>query len=143
MIRKAYEQDIDRIADIWLDTNLKAHDFIPAQYWKSNFEAVKEMFLQAELYVYEDKQGIQGFVGLNGDFIAGIFIQSEKQSRGIGRQLIHFIKGDKERLRLTVYQKNVRAVQFYRNEDFRICGEHPDENTGEAEYAMEWKRYKQ
>ncbi|MCI6010626.1 MAG: hypothetical protein MRZ48_10915 [Anaerostipes hadrus] len=36
MIRKLQK------TDIWLDTNLKAHDFIPAKYWKNNFQLVKE-----------------------------------------------------------------------------------------------------
>ena len=36
MIRKLQKTDINRVADIWLDTNLKAHDFIPAKYWKNN-----------------------------------------------------------------------------------------------------------
>lgn len=54
MIRELRKADINRVADIWLDTNIKAHDFIPAQYWKNNLEAVKEMLPQAEVYVYED-----------------------------------------------------------------------------------------
>ena len=37
MIRKLQKTDINRVADIWLDTNLKAHDFIPAKYWKTSF----------------------------------------------------------------------------------------------------------
>ena len=53
MVRKLQKADIDRVADIWLDTNLKAHDFISAQYWKRNFELVKEMLLQA---VYRAEQ---------------------------------------------------------------------------------------
>ena len=52
MIRELQRNDIDKVADIWLDTNIKAHDFIPAQYWKSNFKSVKEALLQAEVYVY-------------------------------------------------------------------------------------------
>ena len=52
MIRKLQESDIDQVADIWLDTNIKAHDFIPAQYWKDHFESVKKMLLQSEVYVY-------------------------------------------------------------------------------------------
>ena len=64
MVRKLQKADIDRVADIWLDTNLKAHDFISAQYWKRNFELVKEMLLQAEVYVYESDQKIQGFICL-------------------------------------------------------------------------------
>ena len=46
MIRKLLNGDIDRIADIWLKTNLKAHYFISNQYWKSNYELVKEMMSQ-------------------------------------------------------------------------------------------------
>ena len=32
MIRKLLNGDIDRVADIWLKTNLKAHYFISNQY---------------------------------------------------------------------------------------------------------------
>ena len=45
MIRKLLNGDIDRVADIWLKTNLKAHYFISNQYWKSNYELVKEMWI--------------------------------------------------------------------------------------------------
>ena len=54
MIRKMQNIDINRVADIWLKTNLKAHYFIHEQYWTSNYELVKEMLLQSEVYVYED-----------------------------------------------------------------------------------------
>ena len=69
MIRKLLNGDVDRVADIWLNTNLKAHYFIPEQYWTSNYELVKEMLLQAEVYVYEDNKIIQGFVGLSNEYI--------------------------------------------------------------------------
>ena len=46
MIRKLLNGDIDRVADIWLKTNLKTHYFISNQYWKSNYELVKEMMSQ-------------------------------------------------------------------------------------------------
>ena len=72
MIRKLLNGDIDRVADIWLKTNLKAHYFISNQYWKSNYELVKEMMSQSEVYVYEDDKMIQGFVGLNDEYIEGM-----------------------------------------------------------------------
>ena len=31
MVRKLQKADIDRVADIWLDTNLKAHKYNSAQ----------------------------------------------------------------------------------------------------------------
>ena len=64
MIRELRKTDINRVADIWLKTNLKSHSFISEQYWISNYERVKEMLPQAEVYVYEDDKMIQGFLGV-------------------------------------------------------------------------------
>lgn len=139
MIREIKETDIDQVADIWLDTNIKAHDFIPAQYWHSNFDMVKEMFLQAEIYVYEDKKNIQGFIGLSNKYIEGIFVSGKVQSKGIGKLLLDFVKDRKEELHLSVYQKNIRAIRFYQRENFQIQCENLDKNTGEKEYVMIWK----
>ena len=105
MIRKMQNPDINRVADIWLKTNLKAHDFIPEQYWTSNYELVKEMMSQAEVYVHEDNKMIQGFVGLSNEYIEGIFVSDEMQSCGIGKLLLDYIKNKKIRLRLNVYRR--------------------------------------
>ncbi len=138
MIRKLQKADINRVANIWLDTNLKAHYFISEQYWKDNFELVKEMLLQAEVYVYEDDQKIQGFIGLNGVYIEGIFVCDGVQSQGIGKLLLNYIKNIKSELLLNVYQKNIRAICFYQREGFEIKCEGADEATGEKDYLMIW-----
>lgn len=140
MIRKLKTADISAVADIWLNANLDAHDFIPAQYWKDNFEGVKEQLAQAEVYVYENAQGIQGFIGLNGGHIEGIFVRREARSGGAGRQLLDFAKSVREQLTLGVYQKNARALRFYQREGFALQCENADENTGEKEYRMIWER---
>ena len=139
MIRKLQKVDINRVADIWLKTNLKAHFFIPEKYWISNYEFVKEMLPQAEIYVYEDDKMIQGFIGINDEYIEGIFFSDEMQSRGIGKMLLDYIKDKKDRLQLKVYQKNVRAMSFYQREGFTIQSEEMDEFTGEKEYVMNWE----
>ena len=140
MIRKLLNRDIDRVADIWLKTNLKAHYFISNQYWKSNYELVKEMMSQSEVYVFEVDKMIQGFVGLNDEYIEGIFVSDEMQSCGIGKLLLDYVKDKKVRLQLNVYQKNARAISFYQREGFIIEGEGLDEATGEKEYTMLWKQ---
>ena len=140
MIRPLQKADIDRIADIWLDTNCKAHAFIPASYWESNFALVKEMLPQAEVYVHETESGIQGFLGLNGEYIEGIFVSEEAQSRGIGKLLLNHAKDRKSALRLNVYQKNVRAIRFYQREGFQIRCEGLDAATGEPDCEMIWRR---
>ena len=140
MIRKLLNGDIDRVADIWLKTNLKAHYFISNQYWKSNYELVKEMMSQYEVYVFEADKMTQGFVGLNDKYIEGIFVSDEMQSCGIGKLLLDYVKDKKVSLRLNVYQKNARAISFYQREGFIIQCEGLDEATGEKEYTMLWKR---
>ena len=139
MIRKLQKVDINRVADIWLKTNLKAHFFIPEQYWISNYEFVKEMLPQAEVYVYEDDKMIQGFIGVSDEYIEGIFVSDEMQSCGIGKMLLDYIKDKKDKLQLKVYQKNVRAMSFYQREGFTIQSESMDEFTGEKEYVMNWE----
>ena len=138
MIRKLQNVDINKVADIWLKTNLEAHEFIPGQYWTSNYEAVKKMLPQAEVYVYEDNKRIQGFVGVRDKYIEGIFVSGKMQSHGIGKALLDYIKDKKAKLQLNVYQKNIRAMSFYQREGFTIQSEQLDEFTGEKEYVMEW-----
>ncbi len=138
MIRKMEKEDLDRISKIWLDTNIKAHDFIPAQYWEKNYEPVREMLPQAEVYVWEEDGQVQGFAGLYEEYIAGIFVLEQARSKGIGGQLLNYIKGRKPYLSLKVYQKNIRAVRFYKREGFQIKKESADQENGEKEYTMEW-----
>ena len=140
MIRELRKVDINKVAEIWLDTNIKTHYFISAQYWKSNFELVKELLLQATVYVYEDKQEIQGFIGLSNEYIEGIFVSAEMQSQGIGKILLNYVKGKRNKLILNVYQKNTRAISFYQREGFEIQYSGLDEATGEKDYVMAWKK---
>ena len=140
MIRELRKVDINKVAEIWLDTNIKTHYFISAQYWKSNFELVKELLLQATVYVYEDKQEIQGFIGLSNEYIEGIFVSAEMQSQGIGKILLNYVKGKRNKLILNVYQKNTRAISFYQREGFKIQHSGLDKATGEKDYVMVWQQ---
>ena len=140
MVRELRKEDINKVADIWLDTNIKAHFFISAQYWKSNLELVKELLLQATVYVYEDNNGMQGFIGLNDEYIEGIFVSDEMQSQGIGKILLNYAKDRRHKLLLNVYQKNTRAIAFYQREEFVIQYDGLDKATSEKDYVMVWQQ---
>ena len=118
MIRELQKADINKVADIWLDTNVTAHSFISSQYWQNNFELVKELLLQAT--VYEQNQEIQGFIGLNDEYIEGIFVSNEMRSYGIGKALLNYVKNKRSKLFLNVYQKNIRAIAFIKEKDLRF-----------------------
>lgn len=142
LIRQYKEGDIDTIIQIWLDTNIQAHHFISPDYWCANYEMVREMLPHAEIYVYEDDcaKQIDGFIGLNDDYIEGIFVKETMQSKGIGKQLLNHAKEVKSTLKLSVYQKNEKAIKFYLREKFNVQSENIDDNTGEKEFIMAWKR---
>ena len=142
MIRKFENLDLDAVMQIWLQANLDAHAFIPASFWEANFEMVRDLLSQAELYVHEneDTRQIDGFIGLTENHIEGIFVAKSARYKGIGRVLLEYAKSRKPRLMLSVYQKNERALAFYQREQFTVQSEGIDEDTNEAELQMLWSR---
>lgn len=138
MIRKFESEDLEKVMEIWLNANIQAHDFISKDYWKSNFDFVKSILPSAEIYVYESEGKVSAFVGVDSGYIAGIFVSNDEQSKGIGKQLLGKIKERYSELSLTVYKKNVKAVNFYQRELFVIKQEQIDKNTDEVEYLMVW-----
>lgn len=141
MIRKFEKNDIDVIMQIWKDENIKAHKFIPKQYWENNYNFVKEVLPNAEVYVYVRKEKIVGFVGLDNDYIEGIFVDTNNQYNGIGTSLLNKVKESRNSLTLSVYKKNINAINFYKKNDFVIASENIDKNTGEIEYTMTWNKF--
>lgn len=139
MIRKFKIDELDIVMKIWLETNIKAHDFINKSYWQGNYDMVKELLPTSTIFIYEESCMIQGFIGLVESYIAGIFINTTNQSKGIGKALLDYVKENHTELSLHVYKKNVRAVKFYLREDFMVLNEQIDENTGEVELVMNWK----
>lgn len=140
MIRKFEPRDIEQVMRIWLAGNIEAHGFIPREYWEGNLPFVREALLQAEVYVFETGGAVRGFAGLQGDYLAGIFVESGFRSMGAGRQLLEHVKGLHAALSLHVYQKNSRAAAFYRREGFSAAAVAVDRESGEADAAMVWSR---
>ena len=138
MIRIFQSSDLSRVMEIWLRSNMQAHPFIPHSYWETHFDEVSKALAQASVFVYESGGGIQGFIGLTGDYIAGIFVDDAARGNGIGRMLLDHAKGRHTRLTLQVYEKNRRAAAFYQREQFIIQARQLDESTGEMELLMAW-----
>ena len=103
---------------------------------------VRDLLPQAELYVHEneDTRQIDGFIGLTENHIEGVFVAKAARSKGIGNALLEYAKSRKPCLTLSVYQKNQRALAFYRREQFTVQSEGIDEDTNEADIQMLWTR---
>ncbi len=140
MIRKFQISDTGQVMQIWLNGNEDAHPFIPKEYWRSYFAKVQEQILQAEVFVCEADGSIQGFIGITDGYIAGIFVDRSCRSCGVGKRLLEYVKQTHSALSLDVYQKNIRAVDFYRREGFVIVSSQADEDTGEFDFTMSWEK---
>lgn len=130
--------DTNRIMDIWLNGNKQAHCFIPGSYWESCAQEVQSLLSQADVFVWEEEGLIKGFAGMQGNYLAGIFVDQAFRCAGIGKKLLDFIKKRYPSFSLSVYKENRRALEFYLREGLTITAEGMDEATGHAEYTLTW-----
>ncbi|MCE8018284.1 GNAT family N-acetyltransferase [Halomonas sp. MCCC 1A17488] len=141
MIRPAIIEDIPQLVDIWLRASLLAHDFIPADFWHARADDMASLYLPgAETFVLEAAERPIGFAALNGDHLEALFVDPEVQNFGHGSRLMAHAMGQRERLTLCVYSRNVRAVSFYRRLGFQVVEERREPLSGENETLMAWER---
>lgn len=89
MTRKFEKSDI---MEIWKNENIKAHQFIKKEYWENNYNYVKEILPNAEIYIYVVESDIVRFIGLDQNYIEGIFVDTNNQCNGIGTLLLNKAK---------------------------------------------------
>lgn len=111
MIRRFEKKDLDQVMSIWLQVNMESHSFIEADYWKNNYEMVREMIPKAEVFVSEENGQIRGFIGLIDTYIAGIFVRAAEQSKGVGTGLLHTVMKSRDSLQLNVSINNSDYLQ--------------------------------
>lgn len=140
MIRSLSPADLDTVMNLWLDGNEQAHPFVPDGYWRAAYEGVRHELPHADVLVHVDPESgaVDGFIGLTGDYVAGLFVRADARSRGIGKALLDEAKRHHRALTLHAYRDNPRAVAFYLREGFTVRSEGTDGETGAAEYEMTW-----
>ena len=65
--------------------------------------------------------------------------QTQLCGDALGKILLNYAKDKRNKLYLNVYQKNARAISFYKREEFEIQHSGLDEATGEKDYVMTWQ----
>lgn len=136
IIHPAIPSDLPAIMEIWMDGNAEAHPFIASEYWKDHCEEVRQQIQEAEVYVCETDGVVAGFIGLAGDYMAGLFVAKAYRHSGLGSALLEYAAKKKATLTLHVYAKNMDACRFYVNHGFVVEWEQTDVATGEREYVM-------
>ncbi|MCL1093718.1 GNAT family N-acetyltransferase [Shewanella kaireitica] len=137
MIEIFSQDKMTSVLDIWLKASIKAHDFMPANFWQSQVDAMRDIYLPAsQVYTFEKDAKTVGFYALYEDTLAAIFVAPDKQGSGIGTQLLTHAKTQRDKLTLNVYQDNVASYRFYLSQGFVVISEGVDEHTGHQEYTM-------
>lgn len=139
-IRELRTEEIDEVMRIWLESTVKAHGFIKKEYWEKNYNVVKEVYIpMAETFVYYEDRKIKGFISIiDKEFIGALFVDVQNQGLGIGGELLDYVKAKYKNVNLAVYKMNEKAVEFYKNNGFKIIKEQENEDSGFVEYIMDY-----
>jgi putative acetyltransferase len=142
MIREFNPSDTQQVLDLWYDSVIIAHNFIPAYYWEMAREKVEKEYLGiSKTWVYEENGKIRGFISIiSGDTIGALFVAPEDQNKGIGSELIEYVKEKYSFLVLSVYRKNKKAISFYEENGFVYEYEQTDLNTQETEEVYTYSK---
>ncbi len=139
-IRPLQEADLETVVDLWLKSSIKAHSFIEASFWEGQVNAMREVYIpSADTWVADYEGMLVGFVSLNEEMLAALFVHPFFQGNGIGKQLLQFAMEQSDSLVLSVYKENKRAMDFYRKQGFEAVQEQVDKHTGMPEVIMVWE----
>ena len=141
---KAFTNDkTDYVMDLWLSNILEAHHFIGEEYWRNLYEKFKtEYLLKNEAYYLEEAGAVIAFSLLQegGDIIA-FFVDKNAQNRGVGQDMLRFLKSRNESLSISIYEKNQQGFQFFLKNGFEMQHKQVDMNTGETEIYLQWRSH--
>lgn len=143
IIRSFYEMDLKPVMKIWYDGNIEAHDFVDKAYYDRNFGYVSRVIPKTEVYVYEIDGKVVGFIGVEEGFISGLFVDRQYRGCGIGTKLLHYVMDLYDFIELDVFENNFGAVCFYEKRNFHKLEETVNEDLGEVQYRMFYRKPKE
>ncbi len=93
MLRPSRPEDMDEIVEIWLLASLQAHDFVDASCWWQAQEELRTRYLDhAQIWVFEERGDLLGFMALVDNYLAALFVRPDRQGRGVGHALLQEAK---------------------------------------------------
>lgn len=142
MIRNMQEKDIHQVMDVWLTSTIKAHPFIEEKYWLKHYRTVQNKYLKvAKTYVAEEGGVVVGFISILQDsFIGALFVIPGRQGHKLGSTLLAHVQEIYPKLSAHAYEKNPRAIHFYRKHGFEVTGQQSNLDSSYSEYVLEWQK---
>lgn len=142
MIKKIKEEDLTNVMTLWVTGNFKANNFIDKDYWLEIYNNTKENFLKDyKTFVYKENDEILGFISINDSEIKAINVKDDQQRRGIGTKLVNYCKENisESEIVIKIFEKNMNAIIFFSNLEFKNIKIQLNEKFNEKEYVMQFK----
>lgn len=119
MIRKREEKHNNEIINVWYEASSLAHPFLEADFVEKAKKDLRDIYIpNTETWVYEDNNAVIGFISMLGTEIGGLFVLPNNHFKGIGTQLVNFIKESHSELDVEVFEKNAIGRAFYEKYGF-------------------------
>ncbi|MDN5202087.1 N-acetyltransferase [Fulvivirgaceae bacterium BMA10] len=130
MIRKYKETDIEALLDVWYKATVVAHPFLGNAFLQKEKKKIREVYIPiTETWVFQNEDGLDGFISMMGNEVGAIFVRPEKHGQGIGRKLMDFVHQFHKTLEVEVFKDNKIGRTFYDKYGFKIIKESIHEET--------------
>ena len=132
MIRKAVEDDFERVYEIINDAAFAYKGIIPADRWHEPYMSEEELRIQiregVRFFCYCEDGVVKGVMGIQDkgdvDLIRHAYVMTELRNKGIGSLLIEFLLKDRTRpVLIGTWKAASWAVRFYEKHGFRLVSE--------------------
>ena len=142
MIEKMDESRRYEILDLWSRCTIAANPFLEANFWQKNYDEAKAKFLTGcQNYIYTDGARVVAFICVSdNNYINGLFVDPEYRGRGIGRELVEYVKKEYSSLWLNIYAKSHKMLDFASSAGFLISGAVYQEESRQVKYKLVWKQ---
>ena len=132
MIRKYKETEIPKLLEIWEAAALIAHPFLSDEFHEMVKGAMKDMYLpNSDTWVFEESGEVIGFISMAKNEIGGLFVDPNKQSKGVGTLLVNHMNQFHNILEVEVFENNKIGKPFYEKIGFKVMKEYVMKETGQ------------
>lgn len=144
-LRRATDADAKEAADVFISSRRSALPTVNFPYSDDSVRGyVRDIFIgRTEAWVAVDGATIVAVMSLKPGWVEQLYVATDAQGRGIGRQLLELAKERSDgQLQLWTFQVNDRARRFYERNGFTIAeltdGQGNQEREPDVRYA--WSR---
>jgi len=142
--RRAWADDAEAIAGVWLASYRATYDFPPAHSDDEVGKWVREVLVPTrELWVATvPEAGVVALMALNSDMVDQLYVAPEWTGRGIGGHLIELAKDCRPGgLDLCTFQVNTGARRFYQRHGFLEIerGDGSGNEEGQPDLRCAWR----